>query len=198
MMSHRWDSSCRQLSKSTLLSISSVITWLKTFIVPFSAEIHRPQTRYHCSATQTAKHWDTHTHITPLASPFAPTPRPATTVYYTQSFHIHVNCSAWFTSFYWPAPPRGQVHCQSGWHKVFHCTSQQTETWWVSTLVVKVTLDGWVVVVVVVVGRGGMAVNAEENIAGSSFPSSQRWSCRELLYPEKRGWLIIWRKRFSF
>lgn len=49
----------------------------------------------------------------------------------------------WFTSFYWPAPLRGQVHCQSGWHIVFHSTNQQTAPWWVSTLVVKVTFDGW-------------------------------------------------------
>lgn len=32
-----------------------------------------------------------------------------------------------------------------------------------------------------------MAVNAEESIAGSSFPSSQRWSRRKLLYPENKG-----------
>ena len=42
-----------------------------------------------------------------------------------------------------PFPPRGQVHCQSGWHIVFHSTNQQTASWWVSTLVVKVTFDGW-------------------------------------------------------
>lgn len=36
-----------------------------------------------------------------------------------------------------------------------------------------------------------MAVNAEESLAGSLFPCCQRWSCRKLLYPENRGWLII-------
>lgn len=49
------------------------------------------------------------------------------------------------------------------------------------------------------VGRG-MAVNAEEIVAGSSFPSSQRWRAgvegkkrkkEKLLYPETRDWLII-------
>ena len=44
------------------------------------------------------------------------------------------------------------------------------------------------------VGRG-MAVNAEEILAGSSFPSSQRWSRRKLLYLENRDGLIIFGER---
>lgn len=42
-----------------------------------------------------------------------------------------------------PLHPRGQMHCQSGWCVVFHSANQHTELWWVSTLVVKVTFDGW-------------------------------------------------------
>lgn len=37
------------------------------------------------------------------------------------------------------------------------------------------------------VGRG-MAVNGEEIVAGSSFPSSQTQSCY-ILYPENKDWL---------
>lgn len=47
------------------------------------------------------------------------------------------------------------------------------------------------------VGRG-MAVNAEEILAGSSFPSSQRRSRRKLLYLENRDWLIILEKEPHF
>lgn len=47
------------------------------------------------------------------------------------------------------------------------------------------------------VGRG-MAVNAEEIRAGSSFPSSQSWSRRTLLYLENREWLIILEKEPRF
>lgn len=43
-----------------------------------------------------------------------------------------------------------------------------------------------------------MAVNAEEILAGSSFPSSQRWSRRKLLYLENRDWLIILEKEPKF
>lgn len=55
-----------------------------------------------------------------------------------------VDCLSWFVKSSWPAPQRGQVRCQAGWHKVFHSSVQQTSQWWVSTLVVTVTFDGYV------------------------------------------------------
>lgn len=44
-----------------------------------------------------------------------------------------VDSLSWFVKSSWPVPQRGQVRCQSGWHKVFHSSVQQTSQWWVST-----------------------------------------------------------------
>ena len=132
------------------------------------------------------QHWYTHAHITPSTPPPAPHRTPPQ--HRTQPLLSHADCSAWFTSSHWPTPPRGQVHCQSGWHIVFHSSNQQTAPWWVSTLVVKVTFDGW----------EGYGSECWEILAGSSFPSSQRWSRRKLLYLENRDWLIILEKEPQF
>lgn len=56
----------------------------------------------------------------------------------------HCPPPSWMVNSSWPVPQRGQVRCQSGWHKVFHSSIHQTAQWWVSTLVVTVTFDGCV------------------------------------------------------
>lgn len=160
-MSHRCDSSRRQLSKSNL--ISKVMTLLETEGTgkrtdgcscraapwkPFSpkftdlkqdaaARWHRLPLMYCRACTHT------HTHVyNPSGHPSGPASHPAAISPTTPP------CPCWLPCLIYEfllacSPLRGQVCCQSGWHIVFHRTNQQTALWWVSTLVVKVTFDGW-------------------------------------------------------
>lgn len=159
-MSHRCDPSHRQLSKSNLIYDIMTLSetegmrkytdgWGNTLMdVPTSCilktiftQIHSPCNKMLLLSDTDRQHWYIQAHINPLAPP--PAPHRTLLLHHTQPSLSHADCSAWFTSYYWLAPLRGQVHCQSGWHIVFHSTNQQTAPWWVSTLVVKVTFDGW-------------------------------------------------------
>lgn len=157
-MSRRCDSSRRQLSKSNL--ISKVMTLLETegtgkrnegcscraaSRIPFSPKFtdlkQDAAARWHRPPLMSC-HTHTHTHpYNPSGHPSGPASHPAATSHSPSLPMLIALPDLWVPIGLLPL--RGQVCCQSGWHIVFHRTNQQTALWWVSTLVVKVTFDGW-------------------------------------------------------